>query len=88
MKRLLSMAMLWALAGCSTTEGHGQRCNPLQFASDCNSGFTCVYPTAPNCGVSYCCAVDDNGNVIDTSPSCQPDPTSAAQCGVDLGSSD
>ena len=25
---------------------------------DCDDGYACVYPTAPNCGVAYCCTVD------------------------------
>ncbi len=83
MKRLLSIGMLLALAGCGTN-GEGERCNPLRATSDCDPGFSCVYPTGPSCGVSYCCAVDDSGNVTDKSPSCQPDPLSAAECGLDL----
>ena len=84
MKRLFSMAVWVVLAGCGT-QGEGQRCNPLRATSDCDTGFSCVYPTAPNCGVSYCCAVDADGNITDQNPNCRPDPTSAAQCGVDLG---
>lgn len=83
MKRLLSIAALLALAGCGTNSD-GERCNPLRATSDCDPGLSCVYPTAPNCGVSYCCTVDANGNVTDTNPNCQPDPGSAAACMLDM----
>jgi hypothetical protein len=81
----LSLALfgLATLPGCPT-QSHGDRCNPLRATSDCDDGLTCVYPTGPMCGVSYCCAVDKDGNVADPHPNCQPDPDSAAQCGLDL----
>jgi hypothetical protein len=40
------------------TQGEGERCNPLRVTSDCDPGLACVYPTAPMCGVSFCCTVD------------------------------
>jgi len=83
MRRLLSIAVLVAVAGCGTND-RGERCNPLRATSDCDPGFACVYPTGPNCGVSYCCALDSNGNVSDSHPSCQPDPASAAACMLDF----
>ncbi len=75
------------LAGCDAE--HGERCNPLQYSDNgvqgnCVSGLACVYPTAPSCGVAYCCAVDANGNITDTNPNCQPDPTLAPVCGLDM----
>ncbi len=84
MKRLFGIGILLALAGCGT-QGEGERCNPLRFTTDCDPGLTCVYPTAPNCGVAYCCNVDDMGNVSDPNPNCQPDPAAAAACMLDLG---
>jgi hypothetical protein len=47
-----------------------------------------VYPTAPNCGVSYCCALDNDGDVIDKHPNCRPDPVAQAACMIDLGAPD
>lgn len=82
-KRLFSIGVLLALTGC--TQADGERCNPLRATSDCDPGLSCVYPTGPNCGNSYCCTVDGNGNITDTHPNCQPDPTAAMQCGFDLG---
>jgi hypothetical protein len=82
------LGMLLMLAGCPP--GQGERCNPLEIADipnqgNCAIGFSCVYPTAPNCGVAFCCAVDAKGNIIDTNPNCRPDPTLAPVCGLDLG---
>ena len=79
---------LLLLAGCP--EGQpGDRCNPLEYSpsgvqGDCRSGLTCLYPTAPVCGVAYCCATDADGKITDTHPSCQPDPSLAEPCGLDL----
>ena len=74
MTRILGIsAVLFLLAGCTPTEG--QRCNPEQFTSDCNSGFACVYPT--NCAVAYCCPTTR----ASTNPNCQACP--AADAGVD-----
>ena len=84
MKRLLGFTIFLTLTGCGT-QGEGERCNPLRFISDCDTGLTCVYPTAPSCGVAYCCAVDANGNVTDKDLHCQPDPSAAAVCMLDLG---
>jgi hypothetical protein len=86
MKRIFWIGALLA-AGCGTN-GRGERCNPLRATSDCDSGLTCVYPTGTNCGVSYCCAVDAQGNITDKDPNCQPDPASAAVCGFDLSTAD
>ncbi len=87
--RALTICLL--LAGCHASEG--ERCNPLQFSDsgtqgNCEDGLACVYPTASNCGVAYCCKVDSSGNVIDRNPSCQPDPALAPGCGLDLSTSD
>jgi hypothetical protein len=86
-KLLGCVALLTILGGCDP--GDGQRCNPLQFSDtanqgNCSNGELCLYPTAPNCGVAYCCKVDDKGNITDTNPNCQPDPASAAACMLDL----
>jgi hypothetical protein len=86
MTRLFCIGVLLAIAGCGSN-GDGERCNPLRATSDCNSGLSCVYPTAPSCGNSYCCAVDSNGNIRDPNPSCQPDPSLASLCSLDLAMS-
>jgi hypothetical protein len=52
---------------------------------NCDDGLACVYPTAPNCGVAYCCKVDSNGNIADDDPHCHADPTLAPGCLLDLG---
>jgi hypothetical protein len=75
------------VAGCQ--QDTGERCNPLQYSDtanqgSCSAGLSCVYPTANNCGVAYCCKVDSSGNIIDSSPTCQPDPSLASACGFDL----
>ncbi len=86
MKRLVGIGIMVLLAGCGIgTQREGERCNPARFTSDCDPGLSCVYPTAPNCGVAYCCAVDGKGNITDKDPSCQPDPAAAAACMLDLG---
>jgi hypothetical protein len=82
MKRLSTMFVLFGLAGC--TNGEGSRCNPLRATPDCDPGLSCVSPTGPNCGVTYCCKTDPNGNITDSDPNCQPDPESALACGFDL----
>jgi hypothetical protein len=69
----------------------GERCNPLAFSDnniqgDCDTGLACLYPTAPNCGVAYCCKVDANGTVVDKSPNCQFDPSLVGVCMLDLAS--
>ena len=79
------------LAACSATPG--SRCNPAQYANDpaqgdCESGYACVYPTAPSCGTAYCCKVDGDGRVIDGAPTCQPDPTLRSACMPDLAPAD
>jgi hypothetical protein len=87
--RLSGLAFLLVfVAACSQDEG--TRCNPLEYSDNsiqgnCAGGFACVYPTAPNCGVAYCCAVDSKGNIIDKNPNCQPDPSLASVCMIDLG---
>jgi hypothetical protein len=85
MRAFILLAVL--CAGCD--RGEGERCNPLQYsnsgtAGDCGESLSCIYPTAPTCGVAYCCKVDSNGNVIDSNPNCQPDPSLASVCMVDL----
>jgi hypothetical protein len=83
MSRLLAWTVFLALTGCR--QGHGERCNPMRATTDCDPGLSCVFPTGPNCGVSYCCQVDSQGRIVDSIPTCQPDPESAAACGIDLG---
>jgi hypothetical protein len=88
MRRLGLCVAFTLLAACSADEG--ERCNPLQFSDNgsqgnCSSGLACVYPTAPNCGVAYCCTVDSNGNITDKNPNCQPDPSLDSVCMIDLG---
>ena len=80
---VLALFVFLPLAACHV--GHGERCNPSRFADDlaqgdCDDGFACVYPTAPACGVAYCCCVDAKGTVVDPHPSCQPDPSLADVC--------
>ena len=83
MTRLLLFSFVFALAAC--TQGAGDRCNPLRATSDCDPGLTCVYPAGPSCGVSFCCALDSSGNIVDPHPSCsQPDTESLLACGFDL----
>jgi len=84
MTRLCSIALLLTIAGCDSPADNDQRCNPLQFSNQCNSGYSCVYPTAPNCGVAYCCKVDDSGNIIDKNANCQFDPSLVDVCMLDL----
>ena len=77
------------LGACN--RGEGQRCNPLEYsnsgiAGDCGGGLACIYPTAPNCGVAYCCKLDSNGNIDDPNPNCQPDPSLDSVCMLDLSS--
>jgi hypothetical protein len=88
LKAFAVLAML-ALGACN--QGDGQRCNPLEYsnsgtAGDCAAGLSCVYPTAPNCGVAYCCTVDSTGNITDPRATCQPDPTLDSVCMLDLSS--
>lgn len=84
MRRLGAYILVIALVGCP--EGQtGERCNPLEYSDsgkqgNCRSGLACVYPTAPSCGVSYCCETDAEGRITDTHPNCQPDRTAAEQC--------
>jgi hypothetical protein len=84
MRRFGTSILLLTLAGCPDAQ-QGERCNPLEYSSngvqgDCASGLACVYPTAPNCGVAYCCMTDAQGKITDQHPSCQPDKTAAEQC--------
>jgi hypothetical protein len=83
------MFVLLLVAGCETPEA-GERCNPLQFSNngvqgDCDTGLACVYPSAPNCGVAFCCVVDAKGKLVDTHANCRPDPSLTATCMLDLG---
>jgi hypothetical protein len=87
MKTTAMSWMLLLLGACTATQGEGERCNPLRATSDCADGLSCVYPTGPMCGVSYCCAIDEHGNIVDRDPNCQPDPASAMECGLDLSMS-
>jgi hypothetical protein len=63
-------ALLLALAfsaGCSQVEG--SRCNPALSHDECDNAPTtqCVAPAAPACnGEAYCCTVDSNGTITDT----------------------
>jgi hypothetical protein len=75
------------LGGCAA--GEGERCNPLAYSDNgsqgnCQDGLACVYPTAPNCGIAYCCRVDSNGNITDENPNCQPVHDDVAACMLDL----
>jgi hypothetical protein len=88
MRRWGMLTLLLALAGCNP--GHGERCNPNEFSDipnqgNCQIGFSCVYPTSPGCGVAFCCTVDANGKITDSNPNCQPDPTLAPVCELDIG---
>jgi hypothetical protein len=79
------------VAACSPDEG--ERCNPLHYSDngiqgDCDTGLACVYPTAPSCGVAYCCRLDAAGNIIDPSPNCRPVPSLIAVCNLDMSASD
>ena len=87
MRRLGMCLLLVFLAACDAEEG--ERCNPLQYSDNgvqgnCVSGLQCIYPTAPSCGVAYCCKVDAQGNVTDTNPNCQPDPSLDSVCMLDM----
>jgi hypothetical protein len=89
--RATGIAMVFLLLGCNPD--HGERCNPLEFSDvsgqgNCPTGLSCIYPTAFNCGVAYCCMVDAQGNISDSDPHCQPDPTIIGQCGLDLSVAD
>ncbi len=87
--RRIGLAFLFVLlAACRQDEG--TRCNPLQYSDNgiqgnCDTGLACVYPTAPNCGVAYCCKILPTGKIVDPSPNCQPDPSLLSVCGVDMG---
>jgi hypothetical protein len=86
----ITVAVL-ALAFVACNASEGQRCNPLEYsnsgtAGNCAAGFSCIYPTAPNCGVAYCCAVDEAGKITDTNPNCQADPSLDSVCMLDLSS--
>jgi hypothetical protein len=87
MRRLGLCFVIVLLAGCDAEDG--ERCNPLQYnesgSGNCASGLTCIYPTASNCGVAYCCTVDSKGNITDKNPNCQPDPTLQSVCMIDSG---
>jgi hypothetical protein len=90
MRRFGLAIVFFVMAGCTFTAQDGERCNPLQYSSsgtqgDCADGLACVYPTAPNCGVAYCCKLDSQGNVADDNPNCQFDPTLVDVCMLDLG---
>jgi hypothetical protein len=74
-KLFVGLSLFGLLLGLVACPGAGERCNPLAFDSECPSGLTCIYPTAPMCGVAYCCAVGSSGNVTDAHANCQPDPT-------------
>jgi len=86
MRAIFYTAAVLLFTACGT-QAEGERCNPLRATSDCDPGLSCVYPTNPSgspCGVSFCCKLDANGNIADNNPNCQPDPDSAAACGLDL----
>ncbi len=91
MGRLICCVLLVSLAACNERQ-QGERCNPLQYSDngvqgDCADGLSCIYPTAPSCGIAYCCRVGSNGEVIDRDPHCQPDPSLASLCMLDLSGS-
>jgi hypothetical protein len=86
---LKSFVLVVPLLFGACSDHEGQRCNPLAYSNsgvrgNCAGQLDCVYPTAPSCGVAYCCAVDESGNIVDDSPSCQPDPSLASVCMLDL----
>jgi hypothetical protein len=59
-------------AGCSQADGSA--CNPTLSHDECDNAPTvqCVQPSAPTCyGQAYCCTVDSNGNITDTTDTCQ-----------------
>jgi hypothetical protein len=61
------VGLVLAGGGCSQVEG--SRCNPALSHDECDSAPTtqCVAPTAAACnGEAYCCTVDSNGNITDT----------------------
>ncbi len=79
MTRILALlALAFVLAGCHP--GEGERCNPMLFTDECNSGFACTYPTG--CGVAFCCPTSGQSS----NPNCQA--CSTGDGGVDGGSSD
>ena len=87
--RRLGMCLVLAFVAAACDAEDGERCNPLQYSDtagqgNCTTGLTCIYPTAPNCGVAYCCTVDSKGNITDPNPNCQPDPSAAAACMLDM----
>jgi hypothetical protein len=69
---LATGAALVLSAGCSQADGSA--CNPALSHDECDNApsVQCVQPSAPNCyGQAYCCTVDSNGNITDTSDNCQ-----------------
>jgi hypothetical protein len=91
MRQFALALLLMGLAACRRDPG--ERCNPAQFSDNgiqgnCGTGYACIYPTASNCGVAYCCKVDANGNNIDPSPICRPDPTLLSVCPIDMSLTD
>jgi hypothetical protein len=67
------LLVLFGAAGCHP--GEGERCNPLQFSNDCDTGFACVYQD--NCSVAYCCPTTR----ASTNPNCQVCPAPDAGSG-------
>jgi hypothetical protein len=69
MIRMLGIStVVLLLAGCHPDEG--ERCNPMLFNDECNSGFSCTYPQ--NCGVAFCCPTTGTSS----NPNCQACPGS------------
>jgi hypothetical protein len=82
----LALLVLFTVA---CRQGAGERCNPLQYSENgiqgnCEDGLACIYPTAPNCGVAYCCRLTPGGKDVDPNPSCRPDPSLFSVCGIDM----
>ena len=69
-----ALLLILSLSACGVDAGH--RCNPSPdnnpADNQCNSG-QCVTPS--NCSASYCCAVDADGGISDSHPSCQACPS-------------
>lgn len=83
-KAVLLVLLALSVGACSRERG--ERCNPSSFEDECGAGLTCVYPTGPMSGVAYCCALDEKGNISDTSTNCQPKNELAEACMLDLRS--
>ena len=74
MTRIFAVSAIVLLLGaCQPKEG--ERCNPLLFTDECETGSACTYP--PNCGVAYCCPKTGTSS----HPNCQPCPAADGGAG-------